>query len=166
MIALNFGCGTKQHNFEGYEDTVNIDLRDDVKPDMVSDVFSFPKPEKPVGLIYSSHFLEHFSVIDARRVLRKFHELLEPGGKIWMKVPNLEHAAIQILQDGIPSETSMDILYGHQEYETNFHKCGFTPRSFKKFVDISGLWEVKSSEAISNNFEIELKAEKVCEKKS
>ena len=39
MIALNFGCGTRKTKFDGYEDTINIDLREDVKPDLVADIF-------------------------------------------------------------------------------------------------------------------------------
>jgi len=161
MIALNFGAGTKKKEFEGYEKTINVDIRPEVKPDLVADIFAFPKQDQPIGLIYTSHFLEHFGALDGRRIMRQFHDILAPGGKIWTVVPNLEFAAVQILKDGEPNGLSMDILYGHQEYETNFHKYGFTPRSMRKFMEISGLWTNISSKSISNNFEVELKAEKV-----
>lgn len=159
MIAINLGCGTRHAKFDGYEDTLNIDLREDVKPDLIGDIFSIPKDKGKIGLIYISHVLEHFTNGEGRKMLRYFYERLEPEGKLWIKVPSLEHAAIQILRDGVPDGTSMDILYGHQEYDTNFHKTGFTKRSLRRFIDTLGLFKIVSCEDISGGFEIELKAE-------
>lgn len=161
MIALNIGCGTRKVKIEGCDSTVNIDLRPEVNPDLVADVFSLPYEPESIDYIYSAHFLEHFSVMDGRRILRQFHKLLKPGGKLWTVVPNLEYACVQILKDGAPDDTSADILYGHQEYTTNFHKNGFTKKSMRKYLEASGLWKVLSCEVISGGFEVESKCEKI-----
>lgn len=158
-LALNVGCGTRHADFEGYE-TKNVDLRSEVKPDLIANITELPYRAGEIGLIHLSHVLEHFTGTDGRKLLRYYHALLaRPGGKLWIVVPNLEFAALQILRDGAPNPTTMDILYGHQEYETNFHKTGFTPRSLTDFIERLGLWKIISSEERLDGFEISLKAE-------
>lgn len=159
-LALNVGCGTRHADFEGYE-TKNVDLRPDVKPDLKAAADDLPFAKESVGLIHLSHLLEHFTFVEGRKLLRYYHGLLVQSGKLWIVVPNLEYAAVQIMKDGYPDGTSYDILYGHQEYETNFHKCGFTPRSLKKHVEALGCFKVLSVEERMNGFEISLKAESI-----
>lgn len=163
QLALNLGCGVLSVDIEGYEKTVNVDFRPDVKPDLVADVFSIWEKEeikgKPVGLVYMSHVLEHFVRGEGRRLLANIAKNLADKGQLWIKVPNLEYAAIQILREGVPSSMTMDILYGHQEYDSNFHKIGFTPRSLREFLGEQGLFAIHSCEAIGFGEEIELKAE-------
>ncbi len=161
MIAINVGCGLKHAEFEGYTKTLNVDARPDVKPDVLADVMNMPVSRGDVGLIYSSHLLEHFSAYDGRKLIRYWHDLLAPKGKLWVVVPNVEYAAVQILRDGEPDSNSMDICLGHQEYATNFHKMIFTPKSLKKFIDQMGIFNIKSCQAITDGFEIDLKAEKI-----
>lgn len=163
VIAINLGCGHIQVDVEGFEKTVNVDLRKDIDPDLVADVFSVWEMEeiksKKIGLVHLSHVLEHFVRAEGRRLLAHIAKNLIPGGKVWIKVPNLDWASIQILRDGEPSPTTMDIIYGHQEYSTNFHKIGFTPKSLRQFVLEQGLFKIESCEAISGGMEIELKGE-------
>ncbi len=163
VIALNLGCGVLNVDVEGFDKTINVDFHKDVAPDLVSDVFKVWESEevkgRKVGLVYMSHVLEHFVRSEGRRLLAHIAKNLIPGGKIWIKVPNLEYASIQILRDGVPSPMTMDILYGHQEYESNFHKIGFTPRSLREFLLEQGLFKIESCEAIGAGEEIELKGE-------
>lgn len=161
MNAINFGCGIRHTTFEGFDKTLNIDIRPDVKPDVLAEAFSLPVVKGEVGLMFTSHVFEHFGPQDNRKLLRYWHSLMPKGGKLWIIIPNLEFACVQILRDGEPDSNSMDILYGHQEYKENFHKNGFTKKSLRKFVDILGLYKIISCENISNGFEIELKAETI-----
>ena len=161
MIAINVGCGIKHAEFEGYDKTLNVDGRADVKPDVLADVMNMPVARGDVGLIYSSHLLEHFPSSDGRRLVRYWYDLLCPKGKLWIVVPNVEYACVQILRDGEPDGNSMDICLGHQEYATNFHKMIFTPKSLRKFIEVLVIFDIKSCDAITNNFEIELKDEKI-----
>lgn len=158
--ALNLGCGTHHLDIEGYDKTLNVDVRPEVKPDVIADLFSLPVDPASVGLVHMSHVLEHFTGTDGRRLLRYIHTLLEPGGKIWIVVPSLEYASMQILRDGKPNATSYDILFGHQEYPQNFHKFGFTLRSLKEYMEITGLWRTLSCKHQDNKIGIEYKGER------
>lgn len=166
-IALNLGCGPTHHTFDGYDHTLNIDARKDVKPDVRCDIFKVKEkleknyPDCKVRLIYSSHFLEHFTVVETRKILRMCHEILGPGGNLWVVVPNLEHAARQILRDAKPDRLSMNIIYGEQAYALDFHKCGYTPQSLKAFLELLGLYKVLEVTTQREGFEISCKAEAV-----
>ena len=55
LIKLNLGCGNrKMHGF------INVDAREDVKPDFVADVTKINEQFNGVDLIYACHVLEHF----------------------------------------------------------------------------------------------------------
>ena len=61
QVKLHLGCyDRKIHGF------VNIDIREDVNPDVVDDVFKLKKFEKnSVDLIYACHVLEHADYVDS-----------------------------------------------------------------------------------------------------
>ena len=54
-MKLNLGCFNKQ--LPGF---VNVDIREDVKPDVVDSAFTLKKFENnSVEVVYASHMLEH-----------------------------------------------------------------------------------------------------------
>ena len=52
---------------------------------------SLPFEEGTVGVIYSSHMLEHLDREEARRFLGEAHRVLQVGGRIRLVVPDLDH---------------------------------------------------------------------------
>ncbi len=161
-VALNIGCGMKQAEFEGYDKTVNLDLRTEVKPDAVAEAHRLPFEDGTIGLAHLSHLLEHFTRKDGRKLLLSiWDKLIKPKGKLWIVVPNIEWACLRVLRQGDIDPTSMDVFWGHQEYGTNFHKTGFTRKSLREFVGGLGKFNVLSCETRADGFEIELKAETI-----
>ena len=160
-VALNIGCGMKQAKIEGYK-TVNLDLRTEVNPDAVSEANHLPFAAGTVGLAHLSHLLEHFTLKDGRKLLLSIWDnLIKPGGNLWIVVPNIEWACLNVLRKGDIDPTSMDVFWGHQEYGTNFHKTGFTKKSLRVFVESLGKYKVLSCETRNDGFEVELKAETI-----
>lgn len=160
-IALNIGCGMRQAKIRGYK-TVNLDLRTEVKPDAVAEAGRLPFGSGTVGLAHLSHLLEHFTRQDGRRLLLSvWDHLAKPGGKLWVVVPNIEWACLRVLRSGDIDPISMDVFWGHQEYDTNFHKTGFTRQSLRLFVESLGKYNVLSCETVRDNSDIELKAETI-----
>jgi len=125
LLKLNLGCGTKVA--EGW---VNIDgsltarlsrfprvyramCRIFGVPEIpwhksvkVLDLRSgLPFPDASVGVIYSSHMLEHFSPGDAVNLLKECHRCLAKGGLIRIVVPDLYAIARKYvaLQEKAPS---------------------------------------------------------------
>jgi len=154
--ALNIGCGNEVFTIEGYK-VINVDIRKEVNPDIVANAKNIPVEKNSIDLIYSSHLLEHISRLEIYDVLKHWWQLLKDGGKLYIIVPDLEVAAIEVLTCKTNPAT-WDIIYGAQNYEENFHKCGFTKTSLMALLEKYGF---SIEEAKCQNREIHVKAKKV-----
>jgi predicted SAM-dependent methyltransferase len=131
-IALDIGCGERKVAFEGYK-VMTVDVRPEINPDYVADAKSLPLDDESIDLIYSSHVLEHFGRNDVGEVIKHWRKKLKVGGILYTIVPDLSVAAIELLS-GRTNPATWDILYGAQNYEQNFHKCGFTAPTLEAFL--------------------------------
>jgi hypothetical protein len=52
---------------------------------------------EPVDLIFSAHSLEHVRHRLTRRTLRRWSEVLAPGGELWLSMPDLDYICHAIL---------------------------------------------------------------------
>lgn len=85
MSKLHLGCGNRK-----IPEYINIDIREDVKPDMVWDT-STPLPwNNEIEVIYSCHNLEHYKRNELPQVLKNWFNALKPGGILRLSVPNFE----------------------------------------------------------------------------
>ena len=126
-IKLHLGCfDRKIHNF------INIDIREDVKPDVVDNVFELNKFEKEsVDLIYACHVLEHADYVETERALKRWFEILRPGGILRLAVPDMEahfahyyyHRNLRLLHS---------TFWGSQKHPYDYHKNGW---DFKKIQE-------------------------------
>lgn len=87
----NLGCGFQKFVSDENTEWVNIDIREEVKPDIVADL------TKGIPLIEDNTFDEIFSICmleqidrneDFRFVMNEIWRILKPGGKFLLKVPN------------------------------------------------------------------------------
>jgi len=141
-VALNLGCGRVRVKIDGYK-VIGVDINPDVNPDVVADARSLPYDKESIDLIYASHLLEHFRRSELYGVLKHWRSLLKPGGVLYVIVPDLEQAAIDLLS-GMTTPYTWDIIYGTQT-DGSFHYSGFTPNSLKAFVEKYG-FKVESIE--------------------
>lgn len=94
----------------------------------VSKLTQFVQPES-CDELRATHLLEHFSWRDTEDILSEWHRALKPGGFIYLEVPNL-HGQMYELSRGMESEEKIvELIYGSQDYEGNYHKAGFTDRT-------------------------------------
>lgn len=104
-VICNLGCGNRHHpdwiniDFHGIGDTVvSWDLRDNL-----------PFPEQSCDVVYSSHVIEHFDRVDARRFLHECRRVLKSRGIIRLVTPDLEGiansylACLDAAKRGLPS---------------------------------------------------------------
>ena len=126
-IKLNLGCfNRKIHGF------VNIDIREDVNPDVVDDVFKLNTFKKEsVDLIYACHVLEHADYKESETALRRWFEVLKRGGVLRLAVPDMEahfahyyyHKDLRLLHS---------TFWGSQKHPYDYHKNGW---DFKKLKE-------------------------------
>lgn len=140
---VDLGCGPEKDSYHTEEGTVlRVDIREDVAPDYRCDLRMLPFGNKEFDIVFSSHVLEHFDRKDVTVVLDEWVRILKDEGELRLVLPNLKWAAQHIMNEEIDNDV-MNVLYGAQSYEHNYHKCGFIPqtieqllaeRGFKKFI--------------------------------
>lgn len=115
-MKLHLGCGLKK--IKGY---VNIDIRPDVNPDIIDDIYTLNKiPNNSVDVIYACHVLEHFGRHEYLNVLKRWFEILKEGGILRISVPNFQ-SVNEYYNDTKDLSKLMGLLYGGQTYKENFH---------------------------------------------
>lgn len=151
-MKLNLGCGDQY--LAGW---INIDVRPEMKADLHEDIYELPSMKKnSVEAIYACHVLEHFGfgVIKPtyHDVLKKWYDILIPGGSLFVCVPDIKVIAKVILSTNTYQQHKNIIqgaLFGGCDYNTNVHKVAFseemliqtlkevgfnTVRKFKPFI--------------------------------
>ena len=92
-IKLNLGCFYKK--MYGF---INIDARADVLPDVIDDMCKLEKFENnSVDLIYSCHSFEHLDREMGKKTLKRWYDVLKPGGILRLATPDFEKIAAHYL---------------------------------------------------------------------
>lgn len=101
--------------------------------------------------IYSSHCLEHLYPYEVPRALEEFKRVLNPGGALFVVVPDLEDVkpdTTVIASTGLGPLCGLDMYYGlHTELESNphmAHHCGFIAPVLHDALLAAGFEQVKA----------------------
>jgi predicted SAM-dependent methyltransferase len=85
-VLCNLGCGTRHH-----PEWINIDFVGDGEVVLGYDLrIGIPLQDNSCDVLYSSHAIEHFDRVGARRFLVECRRVLKPGGIIRLVAPDLE----------------------------------------------------------------------------
>lgn len=123
-------------------------------PDVVKmDARNLEYPENSVEAIYASHLLEHIPTRDIYSTLRNWYFVLRVGGTLRINVPDMEWCARQLirLSEGKQTESPaypsasriIDIIYGSQEGEPEYHQTGFTKMTLHEALADAGFKNIK-----------------------
>jgi len=165
-ICLNFGCGPMildgWKNIDKYYDHPKVIKADVGAVGWSADVGI--DGQNSVDLVFSSHFLEHVPFHVARSILKTWYNVLKPGGRMVLVVPDLENIMKGMMDKSISFEIRYEWLmlamYGYQRDPNipwssrsdndkidygQIHYCGFTMEFLEKhLVDmgfiIEDLW--------------------------
>lgn len=123
-LRLDLGSGrSKPPGFVGIDMLLQprIDLQHNLEEGL-------PFPDNFVAEIRASHVLEHLPHRETPKLLRECFRVLVPGGKLTIKVPNLEEVLKNFLS--LPENKRWDEawewIYGSQTREGQYHNTGFT----------------------------------------
>lgn len=85
ILKLHLACGTDY--LDGY---INVDLypEKDTKIDAQFDVAKIPYEDNTIDEIRAFHIIEHFDFYEGQEVLKEWHRVLKPGGRIWLETPD------------------------------------------------------------------------------
>ena len=146
MLKLDIGSGGKS------SDSSFIGVDAFTTADVQALMWDLPYKDGEVDAIFSSNALEHISKYDVVPTLREWKRVLKLGGKLEIVVPDLQWACLWWLHYP-QTDWGMDIIYGNQKHEGEFHKTGFTPKIMEQYIDVCGGFEIKKLKYIGNTIE-------------
>ena len=114
QLKLHLACG---HDYD--EDYINIDLYapKDAKCDVRFDVQKLPYDDNSIDEIKAFHIIEHFHFFEIQEVLKEWHRVLKPGGKLYLETPDFLETCRSFVEGspipGYDIEQWRILLYGH-----------------------------------------------------
>lgn len=149
-VRLNLGSGGRR-----YLDFRSCDKYPGPGVDEIFPLKSIPYPDASVRSIHSEHALEHLPHVEARAALREWFRVLQPGGDLVVKLPDLAACCRAFLDSTTQAERDWYryTIYGPQNEQNGwpaareYHQTGFTLaeleeelRSAGFILDISGTY--------------------------
>jgi predicted SAM-dependent methyltransferase len=123
---LHLGCGGI--HLDGW---CNVDVYPNPAVDVIDDIRLLTSfRDNSAREIYACHVLEHFGHEEIPPILRRWHEVLAPGGALRISVPDLDKI-VQIYQknwEHFQTEGNspwIGLFYGGQLDPFDYHKTGF-----------------------------------------
>jgi len=149
-MKLHVGCGSVA--IQGY---VNIDIRYLPNVDVVDNAEFLRKfKREAIEEIYACHVLEHFNRWRISNILRRWFELLSPGGFLFLSVPDFE-SIVSYYQKEKDLKPLIGLLYGGQDYKENYHHMCWDFNSLRRELKLAGFcdvtrWEVMPSKDLDD----------------
>lgn len=141
-MKLDIGCGTfKRDGFLGVDPHVDTDFQ--------APMWQLPFEDSSIEEIYSSHALEHIGKAQVVPTLAEWKRVIIPGGLITIQVPDLRWCCEQWLRRQ-SNDWYLDIIFGGQGHEGEFHRTGYTPELMHQYVAQAGLFQ-KREEVIESH---------------
>ena len=146
---LYLGCGNKYiKNF------VNVDIMEESKADIISDVRTLKEFDiNSIDLIYSCHMIEHVSRHEYKNVLKRWYDIIKPGGKIRLALPDLFALSKYYIENGNIDEVR-GCMFGGQKNKYDYHYFGHDFKSLKKNLEEIGFINVKRFDWRKVDYEI------------
>lgn len=136
-MKLHLGCGSV--HIDGY---INIDTRYQPAVDKVDNIkFLRSFKNESVDVIYACAVLEHFSRWENKDVMKRWYEILKPGGILRVSVPGWEELISHYIQHK-DLNILIGMLYGGQDYNENFHHYIWDFKSMKNDLEFVGFKSV------------------------
>jgi predicted SAM-dependent methyltransferase len=117
---------------EPHPDWKILDIEARPEVDFVGDAANLTQfADHSVAAIYASHVLEHFYYgleNELLITLSEWHRVLEPGGKLYISVPDLKTLCWMYLNPNLMTlerHHLMRIMFGGQTNQFDVHKVGF-----------------------------------------
>lgn len=146
--TLNIGAGERVFRTYPTEEYVctNVDIRELPGIDRICDIERLPFSIDEFDYILASDVIEHFPISKTESLLKDWCRVLKPGCLIEFRLPNVAAIFKQYEAGGFNARNISWLLYGGQDYPTNFHYVGFDRKFFTEECHKVGLQEINYME--------------------
>jgi len=128
-MILHLGCGSNQ-----MPGAINIDVVESKATDLVMDLKEkLPYTDNTIDSIHAHHFIEHFIPNEFLVMLKDWHRVLKPGGRIVLSLPDVGTAMEEIAQ-GNTHPDYMKCVYGDPNLPFHSHKWGWKRNTLQEFI--------------------------------
>ena len=144
LVRLNLGCGADYQL--GW---INVDKYFAGRIDVNNDIATLKSFEDNMAdLILSSHSLEHLSKYDGERAIKRWYQVLKPGGTLYIIVPNFPFMVrlwLDCYDNDVPDPWGYRIktIFGDQGHSGEYHKHGYDADSLSKLLEDAGFIDVQ-----------------------
>jgi predicted SAM-dependent methyltransferase len=105
----------------------NVDYRAMPSVDIVANLEEpLPLLSNDYDYVLSKFVIEHMSWRKVNGFIKEIHRILRVGGRVVIITANLKEQARLIATKEVWDGTESALVFGGQEYEGNYHKCGFS----------------------------------------
>jgi predicted SAM-dependent methyltransferase len=102
--------------------------------------------------IYLSHCLEHISFREVPKVLREWHRVLRPGGRLRLSVPDFDLLIAMYQGSGCQVEPVEPPLLGGQSDAYDFHKSLYNRARLEGLLQAAGFTETREWQPDADEF--------------
>jgi len=115
----------------------NIDVRPVKGVDIVMDLErdELPFESNIVSEIIAKDFLEHIDYNRVELVVADFYRVLKPGGRLWIRVPDVERIVEKYRGD---YKQMSYLIFGGKRHAYDIHKTAFTKESIRSLLERFG----------------------------
>jgi predicted SAM-dependent methyltransferase len=138
-IRLDIGAGSTAE--AGW---ISWDIKDGRRAEVIE------MPDASVSEIRASHVLEHISMPQTIPVLREWHRVLEPGGRLYVSVPDL-FRIFGMWIAGVSDDNLERYIMGGQTDEHDFHRAVFWKEKLVAQLEAAGFTRVAEAKAEGMN---------------
>lgn len=136
---LHLGCGNIK--LAGF---CNVDALETIAADVIDDIRALRRfPDQSAKEIYACHVLEHFAHDEVAPLLKRWFDVLQPGGVLRISVPDLDRIVKIYINNWAhfqkPGNTPwIGLIYGGQSTPYDFHKTGFNANWLRYLLESCG----------------------------
>lgn len=132
MIRLDMGSGGRREGewlgVDAYIEDANVH----------ADMWNVPFDDNSVDEIFTSHALEHVGKFYVPITLKEWFRILKPGGKVTVRVPDLEWCVNHWLRHKESIGWDLDVIFGNQNHDGEYHCTGFTEFTLRRYMTQAG----------------------------
>ncbi len=140
MTYLNLGAG-ESWSFAP-PPWINVDIRSEVRPDLVADVLDLPFENETVEAVYAGHVLEHLERDDVDVAAGEIMRVLVPGARLLVVGPDTERSDRMFAEGLITAERHRSNGCHGEPGNPCVHHWACTPAAVIRSLEDAGFVDV------------------------